>query len=81
MNCTGFAFIFVQLTCTDPAQTTTVVCQPERPWAAQKQKATADAIRKLPPGSPERAAVVDLANVRTADRRIARACKQQPNAK
>lgn len=70
MNCTGFAFIIVQMTCTDPAPPA-VVCPPVRTWSKAFQKQVAAELRAAP-GSAMGKVVIDA----IGDRDIARACAQ-----
>jgi len=68
MNCTGFAFIFVQLTCTDPASPP-VVCPPVRTWSRAFQKQVAAELRAAPNSALAKVAVQAI-----GDRDVARAC-------
>lgn len=68
MICTGFAFIVVQLTCTDPAPPA-VICPPVRTWSRQFQKNVADEIKAAP-----QSALAAVAIQAIGDRDVARAC-------
>jgi hypothetical protein len=68
VNCIGFAFIIVQLTCTDPAPPP-VVCPPVRVWTKDFQKQVAAEMRAAP-----KSALATVAVQSIGDRDIARAC-------
>lgn len=72
MNCTGFAFIIVQLTCTDPAPP--VVCPPVRTWTREFQKQIATELRGAPNSALAKVAVQSI-----GDRDVARACRAAKN--
>lgn len=72
MTCTGFAFIFVMLTCDAPPQSTVVVCPPVRTWTPAFQKQVAAEMRAAP-GS----ALASVAVQSIGDRDIVRACVAQ----
>jgi len=70
VNCTGFAFIIVQLTCTDPAPPPPpVICPPVRVWTKEFQKKVAAEMRAAP-----KTALATVAVQSIGDRDIARAC-------
>lgn len=48
MTCTGFAFLFVQLTCTTPAPPPDTYCQISRPilWSSKDTRLTKEAVDK-----------------------------------
>ena len=69
MNCTGFAFIIVQLTCTDPTPPPAVVCPPVRTWSKEFQKQVAAELRAAANSALAKVAVQSI-----GDRDIARAC-------
>lgn len=75
MNCTGFAFIFVQLTCSDPAPPP-VVCPPVRTWSRKFQKQVAAELRAAPGSALAKVAVQTI-----GDRDVARACAARPAIK
>ena len=68
MICTGFAFIVVQLTCTDPAPPA-VICPPVRTWTREFQRKVADEMRAAPTSALAAVAIQAI-----GDRDIARAC-------
>ena len=76
MTCTGFAFLFVMLTCEAPPQPTAVVCPPMRTWSRDFQKKVAHELRAQP-GSAMAKVVIDA----IGDRDIARACAAASNRK
>jgi hypothetical protein len=73
MNCTGFAFIIVQLTCSDPAPPP-VVCPPVRIWSREFQKQVAAELRAAPGSALAKVAVHSI-----GDRDVARACRATGN--
>ena len=68
MNCTGIAFIFVQITCTDPAPPA-VICPPVRTWTKEFQRQVAVELRASP-----QSALATVAIQTIGDRDVARAC-------
>lgn len=77
MNCTGFAFIIVHLTCTDPAPPApAVVCPPVRQWSKDFQKQVAAELRAAPSSALAKVAVQAI-----GDRDVARACAATGQAK
>lgn len=73
ITCTGFAFIFAQLTCTVPdPPPPAVVCPPVRAWSAEFQKQVATELRAGP-----RSALATVAVQAIGDRDVARACRRK----
>lgn len=73
MNCTGFAFIIVQLTCQDPAPPPpSVICPPVRSWSRAFQKQVAAELRAAPDSALAKVAVQSI-----GDRDVARACAER----
>lgn len=76
MNCTGWAFIAVQLTCTMPDPVPVVVCPPVRTWSIDFQKRVADELRANP-----NSALAAVAVQAIGDRDVARACARKRKPK
>jgi hypothetical protein len=70
-TCTGWVFIYAQLTCTMPEpRPPAVVCPPVRTWTKDFQKQVAAEMRAAPNSALAKVAVQSI-----GDRDIARACK------
>jgi hypothetical protein len=72
ITCTGFAFLFAQLTGTVPETPPAVVCPPVRVWTREFQKQVAQEIRAQPNSALAKVAVQAI-----GDRDIARACRSE----
>jgi len=68
MTCTGFAFIFLEMTCVT-TDAPPVVCPPVRTWAPAFQKQVAAEMRAAP-----QSALAQVAIQAIGDRDVARAC-------
>lgn len=72
ITCTGFAFIFAQLTCTVPdTPPPAVVCPPVRTWSRDFQHQIADELRAAPNSALAKVAIQTI-----GDRDVARACQR-----
>lgn len=71
LNCTGFVFIFAQLTCVDvsPPAPPAAVCPPVRAWSREFQKKVASELRAAPNSALGKVAIQAI-----GDRDVARAC-------
>jgi hypothetical protein len=72
ITCTGFAFLFAQLTCSIPETPPAVVCPPVRVWTRDFQK---NRLRRNCARSPIALAKVAIQAI--GDRDIARACRSE----
>lgn len=68
MNCTGIAFIIVQVTCTDPTPPP-AICPPVRTWTKEFQKQVATELKAAPNSALAKVAIQSI-----GDRDVARAC-------
>ncbi len=74
ITCTGFAFIFAQLTCTIPdPPAPAVICPPVRAWTRDFRDQVAKEMRAAPNSAMARAVTESI-----GDRAVARACKGAP---
>ncbi len=69
LNCTGFAFFIVQVTCVDVSAPPAVVCPPVRTWSREFQRQVAAEVRASP-----NSALAQVAIQAIGDRDVARAC-------
>lgn len=72
LECTGWVFIYAQLTCTGAAPAPAVICPPVRTWSREFQRQVAQEMRAAPGSALAKVAVQSI-----GDRDIARACKRQ----
>lgn len=69
LECTGFAFLFVQVTCKGPDPAPVVVCPPVREWSMDFRRKIAAEMRAAPNG-----AMAEVVRQTIGDRDVARAC-------
>jgi hypothetical protein len=75
LNCTGFALLFVQLTCTETAPAPpAVVCPPVRAWSKEFQRQVAAELKAARGSALARVAIEAI-----GDRDVARACARARN--
>lgn len=70
-TCTGWVFLYAQLTCTMPSPPPSVLCPPVRTWSKDFQKQLATEMQAAPDSALARAAVQYI-----GDRDVARACRR-----
>jgi hypothetical protein len=68
-TCTGFVFIFAQLTCVDASPPPAAVCPPVRTWTREFQKQVATELKAAPTSALAKVAIQSI-----GDRDVARAC-------
>jgi hypothetical protein len=71
-SCTGWVFLYAQLTCVMPAPAPAVVCPPVRAWSKEFQRQVAAELRAAPSSALAKVAVQSI-----GDRDVARACARQ----
>lgn len=69
LECTGFAFLMVNVTCKDVSPPPVAVCPPVRAWSPAFQKKVAQEMRAAP-----NSALTQVAIQAIGDRDVARAC-------
>ena len=68
-TCTGWVFLYAQLTCVMPTTAPPVVCPPVRIWNKEFQKQVAVELRASPNSALAKVAIQSI-----GDRDVARAC-------
>jgi hypothetical protein len=71
-TCTGWVFIYAQLTCVMPAPAPAVLCPPVRAWSKDFQRQVAAELRTTPGSALAKVAVQSI-----GDRDVARACAKR----
>ena len=73
-ECTGWVFLYAQLSCTmPPPPAPVVVCPPVRTWSREFQRKVAAELKAAPGSALARVAVQAI-----GDRDVARACAARP---
>lgn len=76
LECTGWVFLYAQITCTmPPPPAPAVVCPPVRTWSRSFQKQVAAELKAAP-----KSALATVAVQAIGDRDVARACAAKPKA-